>query len=138
MMTALELSDPAVLLYAIAVAAASIYFPYLFVAYARFRIGYDLSAPRAMFDKLPPYAQRAAWGHQNALESFMPFAAAALIVYVVGVSSPWASAAAVTFVVARWLHAIFYILDVALLRSASFVVGGLATLVLFVLGLLAA
>lgn len=137
-MTALEWADPAILLYAIAVAGASIYFPYLFVAYGRFQVGYDLAAPRAMFDKLPPYAQRAAWAHQNAFESFMLFAAAALVAYVVGVSSPWASVAAATFIVARWLHAGFYILNIALLRSLFFVVGGLATLALFVLGLQAA
>ncbi|MBO9999834.1 MAG: MAPEG family protein [Cyanobacteria bacterium SID2] len=131
-------SDSTLLLYAIAVAAVSIYFPYLFVAYARFRVGYDLSAPRAMFDKLPPYAQRAMWAHQNAFETFVTFLAAGLVAYVTGVSSPWASSAAVVFMVARWLYSAFYILDLPLLRSTAFIIGSFATATLFALGLLSA
>jgi len=53
------------------------------VAYARVRVGLDLAAPRAMFDKLPPMLQRANWAHQNSL-SVHDFAAAALMAYVTG------------------------------------------------------
>lgn len=131
----MEWSNSAVLLYAVAVAAALIYLPYLLVGYARFRVGYDLAAPRAMFDKLPPYAQRATWAHQNSFETFIPFAAAALIAYVTGVNSQTASTAALVFLASRVLFSAFYIFNIPLLRSASFAVGGAATLVLFVLGL---
>lgn len=51
-----QLPVPAIFLSSIVVAAILIYVPYLLVAFARVQIGYDLSAPRAMFDKLPPYA----------------------------------------------------------------------------------
>ena len=61
-----------IFLYSIAAAAVLIYLPFLVVAYARARIGYEMfSTPRAMFEKLPPYAQRATWAHQNTFEAFM-------------------------------------------------------------------
>ncbi len=78
-----------IFLYSIAAAAALIYVPFLLVAYARMRMGYEtFSTPGAMLDKLPPYAQRATWAHQNTFEAFMIFAAAALMTYITGVNSP--------------------------------------------------
>jgi uncharacterized MAPEG superfamily protein len=115
-----------ILLYSIAAAAVLIYLPFLVVGYARMRVGYDQSAPRAMFDKLPPYAQRATWAHQNSFEGFMIFAAAALMAYVTGVNSPIAVIAASAFVAARLLYSIFYILNIPLLRSLMFAVGSLS------------
>ena len=59
----------AVLLYSIAAAAMLIYLPFVLVAYARASLGYEaLSNPRTVFDKLPTYAQRATWAHQNSFE----------------------------------------------------------------------
>jgi uncharacterized MAPEG superfamily protein len=115
-----------IFLYSIAAAAVLIYLPFLVVGYARIRVGYDQSAPRAMFDKLPPYAQRATWAHQNSFEGFMIFAAAALMAYVTGVNSPIAVIAASAFVAARLLYSIFYILNIPLLRSLMFAVGSLS------------
>ncbi len=115
-----------IFLYSIAAAAVLIYLPFLVVGYGRMRVGYDQSAPRAMFDKLPPYAQRATWAHQNSFEGFMIFAAAALMAYVTGVNSPIAVVAAIAFVVARLLYSIFYILNIPLLRSLMFAVGSLS------------
>ncbi|MGI8500926.1 MAG: MAPEG family protein [Hassallia sp.] len=115
-----------IFLYSIAAAAVLIYLPFLVVAYGRLRVGYDQSAPRAMFDKLPPYAQRATWAHQNSFEGFMIFAAAALMAYVTGVNSPIAVVAAIAFVAARLLYSIFYILNIPLLRSLMFAVGSLS------------
>jgi uncharacterized MAPEG superfamily protein len=115
-----------IFLYSIAAAAVLIYLPFLVVAYSRLRVGYDQSAPRAMFDKLPPYAQRATWAHQNSFEGFMIFAAAALMAYVTNVNSPIAVVAALAFVAARLLYSIFYILNIPLLRSLMFAVGSLS------------
>jgi uncharacterized MAPEG superfamily protein len=115
-----------IFLYSIAAAAVLIYLPFLVVAYARLRVGYDQSAPRTMFDKLPPYAQRATWAHQNSFEGFMIFAAAALMAYVTNVNSPIAVVAAIAFVAARLLYSIFYILNIPLLRSLMFAVGSLS------------
>ncbi|MEH2014018.1 MAPEG family protein [Nostoc sp.] len=121
-----------IFLYSIAAAAILIYLPFLVVAYARARIGYEMfSTPRAMFEKLPSYAQRATWAHQNTFEAFMVFAAAALMAYVTGVNSSTAQLAAIAFVVARLLYSIFYILNIPLLRSLMFGIGilGCATLI---------
>lgn len=115
-----------IFLYSIAAAAVLIYLPFLVVAYGRLGAGYDQSAPRAMFDKLPPYAQRATWAHQNSFEGFMIFAAAALMAYVTNVNSPIAVVAAIAFVAARLLYSIFYILNIPILRSLMFAVGSLS------------
>ncbi|WP_017720105.1 MAPEG family protein [Kamptonema formosum] len=128
----------AILLYAIVAAAVLIYVPFLLVGYARAQVGYDISAPRAMFDKLPPYAQRATWAHQNSFETFMVFAAAALMAYATGVDSDLAAWAALAFVAARLLYSVFYIANVPLARSLMFGIGTLSTGTLFVLSLLAA
>ncbi|MBD2608140.1 MAPEG family protein [Scytonema hofmannii FACHB-248] len=125
-----------ILLYSIAAAAVLIYLPFLVVGYARMRVGYDQSAPRAMFDKLPDYAQRATWAHQNSFEGFMIFAAAALMAYVTGVNSPIAVIAAIAFVAARLLYSIFYILNIPLMRSLMFAVGSLSWGTLFALSII--
>ncbi|MBD0334699.1 MAG: MAPEG family protein [Cyanobacteria bacterium Co-bin13] len=120
------------LLVSIVIGAVLIYLPFLVVGYARFQVGYDISAPRAMFDKLPPYAKRAAWAHQNSFEAFALFAPAALMAYVTGQASQVAIGAAIVYLVSRTLYPIFYILDVPLLRSLMFGLGGLGTFTLFV------
>ncbi|CAA9585208.1 hypothetical protein AVDCRST_MAG81-4104 [uncultured Synechococcales cyanobacterium] len=127
----------AILLNCIAAAALLMYAPFVVVAYARLKVGYDNAAPRTMFDKLPPYAQRANWAYQNSMEAFMLFAAAALTAYVTGQDTTLAIGAALTFVVARLLYPIFYILNVPIARSLMFGVGSLCITTLFVLSLLA-
>ncbi|MDF5740246.1 MAG: MAPEG family protein [Nostoc sp.] len=128
-----------ILLYSIAAAALLIYVPFLVVAYARVRIGYEMfSTPRAMFDKLPPYAQRATWAHQNTFEAFMIFAAAALMAYVTGINSSTAQVAAIAFVVARLLYSIFYILNIPVLRSLMFGIGSVSSATLIFLSIIQA
>ncbi|MEH2009254.1 MAPEG family protein [Nostoc sp.] len=128
-----------ILLYSIAAAALLIYVPFLVVAYARVRIGYEMfSIPRAMFDKLPPYAQRATWAHQNTFEAFMIFAAAALMAYVTGINSSTAQVAAIAFVVARLLYSIFYILNIPVLRSLMFGIGSVSSATLIFLSIIQA
>jgi uncharacterized MAPEG superfamily protein len=130
------LSTSAILLDAIALAAALIYLPFLVVGFARAQMGYDTQAPRAMFDQLPPYAQRATWAHQNAFETFMPFTAAALMAYVTGQTSELVAGSAIAFVVARLFYPIFYILNVPLARSLMFGIGSLSTVILLTVSLL--
>ncbi|NJK38856.1 MAG: MAPEG family protein [Oscillatoriales cyanobacterium RM2_1_1] len=133
----LGLSTATILVGAIALATVLIYVPFTLVAYNRFALGYDLSAPRSMFDKLPPYAQRAMWAHQNALETFAPFVAAAILAYLIQPeNSAWVVGSAVAFVVARLLYSIFYIADLPLLRSLMFGIGSISTGTLLILSLL--
>ena len=132
----LQLPVSTILLDSIAAAAALVYVPYLVVAYGRLQVGYDLKAPRAMFDKLPAYAQRATWAHQNSFETFVVFAAAALMAYATGQNSDEAGWAALIFVITRLLFSVFYILNLPLARSLMFGIGSFCTGTLFVLSLI--
>jgi uncharacterized MAPEG superfamily protein len=134
----MNLQDSAILLYCIAAAAVLIYLPFLVVAYGRVSVGYDISAPRAMFDKLPDYAQRATWAHQNAFEAFTIFAPAALMAYVTGQNSSLAIGVAIAFIIARFLYSLFYIFNIPLARSLMFAIGSLCSATLFVLSILSA
>jgi uncharacterized MAPEG superfamily protein len=109
------------LLYGVAIAAALVYVPYGVVAYARLASGFDFHAPRAMFDRLPNYAKRATWAHQNSFEVFMLFGAAALMVFVSGAASPTTTGYVLLFLVSRLGFSLFYILDVPFLRSPFWV-----------------
>lgn len=124
---------PATLLYCIVVGAVLIYVPFLLVGWARLQVGYDMSSPREMTAKLPPYAKRATWAHENAFESFTLFAPAALMAYVTGQDSVVAMGAAIAYLIARFLYSVFYILDVPLLRSLMFAIGSTGIFTLFVI-----
>ena len=130
------MSVSALLLYSIAGAAFLVYAPFLVVAYGRLQIGYEaLRSPRAMVDKLPPFAQRATWAHQNSFESFTLFATAALMAYVTQQDSVWVVRAAIAYLVARALFSVFYILDIPLGRSLMFAIGSLSIATLMGLSL---
>lgn len=118
----LPISPSQALLYGIAIAAGLIYLPYMVVAYGRVSIGIDMNAPRAMFDRLPDYAKRATWAHQNSFEVFALFAAAALTAYVSNVASAQTSLYVLAFLGARFLFSLFYILNLPWLRSPMWVV----------------
>ena len=132
----LGLSVSVILLDCIAAAAALVYAPFLVVALARLQLGYDQAAPRAMFERLPPYAQRATWAHQNSFETFLLFSAAALMAFVTGVDSEVAGWAAIAFPISRLLFSVFYILNVPLGRSLMFAIGSSCTVSLFYFSLM--
>ena len=132
----MNLSVSLILLYSIVGAVILAYAPFLVVAWGRLQNGYDQSAPRAMFDKLPAYAQRATWAHQNSFEALTIYGLAALMAYATGVESDWAKIAAIAFIVARLLYSVFYIANIPLLRSAMFAIGSLSGWTLFALSIL--
>ncbi|MEO0770347.1 MAG: MAPEG family protein [Cyanobacteria bacterium J06649_4] len=112
-------SDANVLLCSIVAAAALIYFPYLAVAAGRFQVGYEMGAPRGMFDKLPDYAQRATWAHENSWESFTLYAPATIMAFVSGVPAEQVLGSVVIYLITRVTYSLFYILNVPILRSLS-------------------
>lgn len=132
----MNLSVSAILLYSIVGAVILVYVPFLVVGWGRLQAGYDQSAPRAMFDKLPPYAQRATWAHQNGFEALTIYGLAALMAYTTGVESDWAKIAAIAFLVARLLYPVFYILNIPIGRSLMFAIGSLSGWTLFALSIL--
>ena len=111
-----------VLLCSVAIAAILIYLPYLIVGLGRFQVGYDMGAPRSLFDKLPDYAQRATWAHQNSFESFALYAPAALMAFFVGLSAELVLTSAVMYLISRVTYSLFYILNVPILRSLSWAI----------------
>jgi uncharacterized MAPEG superfamily protein len=125
-----------ILVVSVAIAATLIYLPYLVVAYGRFKVGYDMSAPRSTFDQLPDYAKRATWAHTNSFESFMIYTAAAGMAYVTQVDSRSAVTAVVAYLIARSLFSVFYILDVPVGRSLSFGVGSASMVTLMALSIM--
>lgn len=120
----------AVILISIAIAAVLVYVPFMVVGFARATAGYDMRQPRAMFDQLPDWGKRATWAHQNSWESFVLYVAAALMVYVTGVDAAAIRWAVVAYLVARFLFSVFYITNVAPLRSLMFGVGTIAIVTL--------
>ncbi|MEO0532724.1 MAG: MAPEG family protein [Cyanobacteria bacterium P01_A01_bin.123] len=128
-----EQSVPGLFLVAIAIAAILVYVPFGVVGYGRLVVGYDSTQPRALFDKLPPYAQRATWAHENGFESLAFFAPAALMAYVTGQSSTVALGAAIAYLIARLLYPLFYILNIPTLRSLMFGVANIGVFTLFFL-----
>ncbi len=133
----METSISAVLLYSLAGGAILVYLPFLAVGWGRLQVGYDYQAPRAMLDKLPPFAKRATWAHQNAFESFILYAPAAIMAYVTGVNSQWAFWAVIAYLVARSLYPVFYIANLAPARSLMFAVGSLSIWILYGLSIIA-
>jgi uncharacterized MAPEG superfamily protein len=125
-----------ILLYSVIGAVILAYAPFLVVAWGRLQGGYDQSAPRAMLEKLPPYAQRATWAHQNSFEALTVYGLAALMAYATGVDSEWASKAAIAFLVARSLYSVFYILNFPIGRSLMFAIGSISAWTLFGLSIL--
>jgi uncharacterized MAPEG superfamily protein len=122
-MDILNLSAKPLLLIAIAAAAALVYLPFLAVGAARATSGYDMAAPRAMFDQLPDWGKRATWAHQNSWESFLLFTAAALMAYVSNAPVDQIRWAVLAYLAARLFFSVFYIVNLPPLRSLMFGVG---------------
>lgn len=132
------LSLPSICLYSLPIAAFLIYVPYLVVAAERVKLAQAMedsmevfAQPRLYADKLPAYAKRANWAHQNSFESFILYAPAAVIAYVTGQDSSWALLAVVAYLVARLMFSVFYILNVAPLRSLMFGIGSFSIFSLY-------
>lgn len=99
----------------------------------------DLSAPRAMFERLPAWGKRATWAHQNTFEAFTLHAPACLLVLIV-TAHGWAPAGVAPG--AAWLHPLLRLLYIAAyvanlppLRSLCWAGGILCTGLLYSAGL---
>lgn len=95
----------------------------------------DLAAPRAMFDRLPAWGQRASWAHQNSFESFTLHAPAALLCLLVGVGAPAAIAAAWIHPALRLLYIAAYVGNVPPLRALCWAGGITCSGILYLEGL---
>lgn len=92
----------------------------------------DNNQPRTQAEELEGAGARAYAAQANAWEALAMFTAAVLVAHLAGVPASEATPWTITFVVARVLHPIFYIRDLAPLRSLSFLVGVVCVAALFV------
>lgn len=92
----------------------------------------DNNQPRAQASQLEGAGARAYAAQANAWEALSMFTAAVLVAHLAGVPETEATPWAIAFVVARVLHPIFYIRDLAPARSLSFLVGMVCVVALFV------
>jgi uncharacterized MAPEG superfamily protein len=99
----------------------------------------DLAAPRAMFERLPAWGQRASWAHQNSFEAFGLQAPACLLALV---AVQHGAAASLPVLLAAWLHPALrlayigaYVANLPPLRSLCWAGGLVTTAILYGFGL---
>ncbi|MCG8463324.1 MAG: MAPEG family protein [Xanthomonadales bacterium] len=108
--------------------------PYVWTACAKVGArGYDNNAPRQFADAQQGMRQRANWAQYNSFEAFPAFAAAVFCAHLMQVEAVWLNGLAVTFVVARTLYGVTYLLDLASLRSVVWFIGFGSMVALFLL-----
>ena len=99
--------------------------PFPWIMLAKVSKRYDNAVPRAYLAGLEGWRARAHAAHQNAWEALAMFTAAIVVAGQAGGSgsSPWVNWLAITFVVARVLHGVLYVANLASLRSLVWFVG---------------
>ncbi len=107
------------------------------MGYAQTRLpgGYDNHYPRQQQASLQGLGQRALGAHNNAFEAFPPFAAGVLLALFTVGPVQVAQLLCVVWVVARVLHIVFYLADINVLRSLSWLVGMVCSVWLMCLAL---
>ncbi|MFN7145133.1 MAG: MAPEG family protein [Myxococcota bacterium] len=93
--------------------------------------GYDNRHPRAQQAQLSGVAARAIGAHNNTLEAFPAFAAAAILCAWRGVDGGAADALSIGFLAARVVYVGFYLGNLATLRSLTWFAAAGCTLGLF-------
>ena len=104
----------------------------------RIKAGYsveNMSAPRALFDKLPDFGKRAVWCHQNCWESISLHAPACLLCLLVGTDSNIALIASWIHPLARLLYIFAYVFNIPTARGLCWAIGILSTIILYKEGL---
>ena len=92
----------------------------------------DNNNPRAQAAQLEGAGARAYAAQANAWEALAMFSTAVFVSHLAGVPASEAAPFTIAFVVVRVLHPIFYIRDMAVPRSLSFIIGMLCIVALFV------
>ena len=95
----------------------------------------DLQAPRAMFERLPAFGQRAVWAQENSWEALILGAPAMLLCLISGVSNPTAIAAAWIWPGIRFIYLFAYVGNVPPLRGLCWATGVTAVGICYVEGL---
>lgn len=108
--------------------------PIIWVGFAKVKMGFNLKdnhTPRDLLENATGMAKRANWAQANSWEAFAPFAAAVIISHTCLVKQIYIDVAAITFIVARIFYGIFYIYDLAILRSLVWFIGFISTISMY-------
>tara|TARA_Y100001978_G_scaffold187411_1_gene187950 strand:+ start:142 stop:546 length:405 start_codon:yes stop_codon:yes gene_type:complete len=100
----------------------------------RIKAGYsveNMSAPRALFDKLPDFGKRAVWCHQNCWESISLHAPACLLCLITLPDSNLPMLAAWIHPSVRLLYILAYVFNIPAARGLCWATGLLSTIVLY-------
>ena len=81
-------------------------------------------------DPLPAWAARAKKAHTNAIENLAPFAAVVLVAHLAAATNGTTALSATVYFWARVVHYIGYTAGVPFVRTLSFAVGWLATVII--------
>ncbi len=111
------------------------YLPIVWTGIAKFGAGgrdFDNAAPRVMLAKLDGWRQRANWAQLDGFEAFPPFAAAVIIAHLTSVPQPRIDALALAFIAARIVYGVFYLMNLATLRSVAWMAATGCVVALFV------
>ena len=92
----------------------------------------DLKAPRAMFDRLPPFGQRAVWAQDNSWEALTLGAPAMLLCLIAGVDSTTATTAAWAWPAIRFVYLFAYVGNIPPLRGLCWATGVIAVGICYV------
>jgi len=98
------------------------------------KIPINKNAPRDHIHHLQGRAKNAYGVEQNSYESFPPFAIAVIVAHLTGGTQLTIDILASLYIASRLMYGVFYLQGKGTLRSATFMVGLIATISLFFVG----
>ena len=104
--------------------------PYIISAISVRGLDRVVGYPTGEYGDLPAWARRNQRAHMNLVENLIPFAAIVLVAHVSGAANATTALAAQVFFWARLVHSVVMIAGIAWVRTLSFAVGWLATLLI--------
>jgi uncharacterized MAPEG superfamily protein len=120
-------------LYSLAVistATALMWVPYVMARMTTFGVTRAIGVPGPDYPVDTPWADRARRAHLNAIENLAVFAPLVIVATIFEVSTRMTVLATQIYVVARLVHYVIYIFAVPVVRTAAFLVGSIATIVI--------
>lgn len=115
----------------------SLFIPLICAAYAKFSVkGYNNSSPREFLEALQGQSKRAHHAQNNFYETFPAFAAGVLAVHQLNGDLNIINKLALTYVAARILYAYFYVVNMHVLRTISWMAAFAAIIGLYLTGIL--
>jgi len=111
-----------------------LFIPVILAGISKKNSGYNNDSPRDHIAHLNGKAKNAYNAEQNHYENFSVFAIAVVVAHWLGHDQAVIDLLAIIFIIARVLHATFYITNNGSLRSLSYTIGFACTIALFFAG----